>query len=316
MFEPSVKLTSGAQGSIPLIGFGTWKAESGEVKKAVKAAVAAGIRHIDCAAVYANEKEVGEALTEIFAEGKVKRGDLWITSKLWNTCHDPENVEKAAKSTIEDLKCEYLDLYLVHWPCAFAFTGLPCRPDTDFCPRDAEGNIKFAKVSLQQTWGAMEQLVEKKIVSHIGVSNYPLINILDMLTYCKIKPAVNQIEVHPYNSREELILECQRLGIHVTAYSPLGSGVGATGPLGDGVIGGIAQALGCSPGQVILSWIVQQGVSVIPKSVKAERIKANAQMVKLSPEQMKEISGLNKNMVTCDMRVYWQYPIHYGKTIT
>jgi len=200
----------------------------------------------------------------------------------------------------------YLDLYIVHWPVAFEFTGIPFTKGLD---RDEHGNIKFAKVSLQQTWEAMEALVDAGLVKAIGVSNYPLITLLDLLTYARIRPAVNQIEVHPYWTREELVSECHRLGVRVVGYSCLGSG--QAGPLQDPAIQAIAQRHGKSPAQVIIRWLVQRGIAAIPKSVHEERIRENFAVFDfaLTDEEVAAINALNRNQAFVDTRIYWQYAI-------
>ncbi|EME30405.1 aldo/keto reductase [Galdieria sulphuraria] len=305
MATPAAVLNTGAK--VPLVGFGTWKAEPGRVGEAVRTALEAGYRHIDCAAVYGNEKEIGQVFKEIFSSGKVKRSDVFVTSKLWNTCHKKEHVIEACKQTLKDLQLDYLDLYLIHWPCAFEFAGLPITEENTI-PKNKKGEIAFAKVPLQETWKAMEELQKQGLVKAIGVSNYRIVELLDLLSYCEIVPAVNQIEVHPYNQRKDLKEFCESRGIHVTAYSPLGSG--KEGPLQDSVVRSISEKLGKTPAQVLLAWGLQRGTSVIPKSVTPTRIKENLNCTfKLDSEVVKQIDQLERGQVVCDMREYWGFPI-------
>eukprot|EP00871_Galdieria_phlegrea_P004221 jgi/Galph1/47/GphlegSOOS_G4792.1 len=292
---------------IPLIGFGTWKAEPGRVGEAVRTALEAGYRHIDCAPVYGNEEEIGKVFKEVFSSGKVNRSDVFVTSKLWNTCHKREHVFEACKQTLKDLQLDYLDLYLMHWPCAFEFSGLPIT-EQNTIPLNSKGEIAFAKVTLQETWKAMEELQKQGLVKAIGVSNFRIVELLDLLSYCEIVPAVNQIEAHPYNQREDLKNFCESRGIHVTAYAPLGSG--KDGPLQDPVIRSFAEQLGKTPAQIILAWGIQRGTSVIPKSVTPSRIKENLDCnFKLEPEILKRIKQLERQQLVCDMREYWGFPI-------
>lgn len=296
---------------IPLNGFGTWKADEGAVKPALRAALDAGYRHIDCAAVYCNEKEVGEVFAEYFGgdSPKIAREDVWITSKLWNTCHAPEKVSEAFEQTLADLQLDYLDLYLVHFPFAFEFSGLPITGDN--CIPSNEDGLKFGSgVTLQNTWQAMEALVETGKVRDIGVSNYTVAHLCDVLQYARIKPAVNQCEMHVNYSRTELRQVCENFGIHFTAYSTLGSG--KTGPLSDPVVCNIAEKLSVSPAQVLIAWALSKNVSLLAKSTKPERITSNlaAEKLSLDGDDIAKLDGLNKNLITCNMEEYWGFPSH------
>lgn len=191
--------------TIPAVGLGTWNSvKEGEVQAAVAAAVSAGYRHIDCAWVYKNEKEIGVAFNEIFTSGTVKREDMFITSKLWNDFHAKEDVEKMCRTTLSDLQLTYLDLYLIHWPV----TGVEGEELTP---------------TIKETWLAMEELVAKGLVKTIGVSNFSAKRLRAMKEYATIFPAVNQVELHPQWRQAELLTACAEMGVHVTAYSPLGS---------------------------------------------------------------------------------------------
>jgi diketogulonate reductase-like aldo/keto reductase len=298
-----IVLNNGQQ--MPKIGLGTWRSLTGTGKKAVKYAIEkVGYRHIDCARIYENQKELGEAFSEVFSSGEIKRSEVFITSKLWCTDHYSENVEKACRQTLADLKLEYLDLYLIHWGIAF-------EHGDDLEPMGSDGVIKTATISTQETWQAMEKLVEKGLVKAIGVANFTTAMLIDLLSYAKIKPVVNQIEIHPYNSQPELISFCQKNGIVVTAYSPLGSaGNLDSKPLSDKVVVEIAKTHGKSPAQILIRWSMQRGLAAIPKSIKESRIVENFNIVdfELTDEEMDRINQLNKNHRFVNPIKWWGVP--------
>jgi diketogulonate reductase-like aldo/keto reductase len=293
-----VKLNNGK--TMPALGLGTWKSVgAGEVETAIVEAVKAGYRLIDGAAIYMNEVEVGQGIRKSIDLKLVEREDLFVTSKLWNTHH--LHVREACLQTLKDLQLEYLDLYLIHWPVAFAFGGLRLTAD-NFVSFDKEGgNVQFEKVSLQETWREMEKLVDEGLVKSIGVSNFTIPLVLDLLTYCRIKPVVNQFEVHPYFVRPSLRHLLAREQIVVTAYSPLGSG--QVGPLQDAIVADIAKKHGKSPAQILIKWSIQHGHTVIPKSSNRKRISENANIFdfELTQDQMKSLDGLDKNFRVCTM---------------
>lgn len=298
-----ITLNNGQQ--MPNLGLGTWRSLTGTGKTAVKCAIEkVGYRHIDCASIYQNEKEIGEAFSEVFSSGEIKRSEVFITSKLWCTDHHSENVEKVCRQTLADLKLEYLDLYLIHWGIAFEHGG-------DLEPIGSDGVIKTAPISTQETWQAMEKLVEKGLVKTIGVANFTTAMLIDLLSYAKIKPVVNQIEIHPYNSQSELVAFCQKNGIAVTAYSPLGSaGDLANKPLTDQVVLEIAQAHGKTPAQILIRWLLQRDIIAIPKSVQEQRIVENSQVFDftLSEVEMQRINDLNKNHRFVNPIEWWGVP--------
>ena len=277
---------------MPILGLGTWKSEPGEVGKAVQEAIRIGYRHIDCAAIYGNEAEIGKALEEIMQAGLVKRDELWITSKLWNNAHARAEVPIALKKTLADLRLDYLDLYLIHWPVA-------TRPDVVF-PKKADDFFSLAEMPLHETWAGMEDCVESGLIKHIGVSNCSIKKI-EELSSAKIRPEVNQIELHPYLQQEEMLSYCNVNNIYLTAYSPLGSGDRPDGMkaanepslIENPVVGKIAQAHGCSAAQVLLRWAIERGTSVIPKSTNPGRLAENLEAANLKLDNQ-EMAGLAK----------------------
>jgi diketogulonate reductase-like aldo/keto reductase len=183
---------------MPALGFGTWggKDDADILARAVKSAIGdVGFRALDCAECYGNEREIGVALKEVFDGGKVKRGDVFITSKVWNTNHAPEHVRAACETTLANLQVDKLDLYLVHWPVAFEHSGID--PISDRAPAGADGRVRMARVPLHETWAAMERLVDDGLVASIGVSNYSALLLTDLLSYARIPPAVNQVGLRP-----------------------------------------------------------------------------------------------------------------------
>ncbi|MFM7512417.1 MAG: aldo/keto reductase [Cyanobium sp.] len=282
---------------MPLLGLGTWKASPGEVGAAVREAIRLGYRHIDCASVYANEPEVGAAIGAAIAAGEVRREELWITSKLWCNAHGQANVEPALRRTLADLGLEWLDLYLVHWP-------VPIKPGVAF-PASAADLLPPESVPLADTWTGMEGVLELGLTRHIGVSNFSSRKLNDLVARCRRKPEVNQVERHPLLQQPQLLADCAAAGVHITAYSPLGSGdrpaalKGSDEPvlLENPVIGAIAAEHGCSPAQVLIAWQLQGGLSTIPKSVSPERLRQNlaAADLQLTAADLERIAGLDQH---------------------
>lgn len=304
--------------TMPAQGFGLWKISQKDTAATVVEAVRAGYRHFDSAADYGNEAETGEGLAQAIAEGLVTRDDFWVTSKLWNTFHAPEHVEEACRKTLADLQLDCLDLYLIHFPIALKYVPIAERypPEWIADPDAAEPVMERAQVPLHQTWMAMEALVEKGLVNRIGVCNYNSALIHDLMCYASVKPAMLQIEAHPYLTQDKLIRCAKNYGIDVTAFSPLGAqsyfelGMADAGEslLGTAPVMVAAQAHGKSPAQVLLKWGIQRGTAVIPKTTKPERMRENLDIddFELSAVEMAAISALNQNRRFNDPGVFAQ----------
>ena len=207
------------------VGLGLWKIDRSATAKVVRDAIEIGYRHLDSAADYGNEVEVGEGIEMALSEGLCAREDLWITSKLWNTYHRPEHVEAACRKSLSDLGVEYLDLYLVHFPISLQFVDFETRypPEWLFDPAAAEPAMQIDPVPLSDTWGAMEALHRSGLVKNIGVCNYNSALLHDLMAYAEIKPAMLQIESHPYLTQDALIRAASAYDMAVTAFSPLGA---------------------------------------------------------------------------------------------
>ncbi|MEM7665054.1 MAG: aldo/keto reductase [Pseudomonadota bacterium] len=293
--------------TMPQVGFGLWKIPQDETATTVVEAVRAGYRHLDSAADYANESQTGEGIAQAIADGLVTRDELWVTSKLWNTFHAPDHVEMACRKTLADLQLEQLDLYMIHFPIALQFVPIETRypPEWLFDPHSDNPRMHRAAVPLQETWAAMEALVDEGLVRRIGVCNYNSALIHDLMTYARIKPAMLQIEAHPYLTQEKLIRCATDYGIDVTAFSPLGAqsyfelDMAAEGEslLGAAPVMVAAQAHGKTPAQVLLRWGIQRGTAIIPKTTKPERMRENLAIddFELSQVEMAAISALNQD---------------------
>ncbi|CAN6697400.1 unnamed protein product [Malus baccata var. baccata] len=302
----AITLNSGF--NMPVVGLGVWRMEGKEIRDLVLNALNLGYRHFDCAADYKNEPEVGEALAEAFSTGLVKREDLFITTKLWNSDHG--HVVEACKDSLKKLRLDYLDLYLVHFPVATKHTGVGMTGSA----LDEDGVLEIdTTISLETTWHAMEELVSMGLVRSIGISNYDIFLTRDCLAYSEVKPAVNQIETHPYFQRESLVKFCQKHGICVTAHTPLGGAVansewfGSVSCLDDPVLKNLAEKYKKTAAQVVLRWGIQRNTVVIPKTSKLERLKENFQVFdfELTKEDMDLIAKVAetncayRNVIPC-----------------
>eukprot|EP00835_Amoeboradix_gromovi_P007088 NODE_1049_length_1705_cov_0.321295.p1 type:complete len:317 gc:universal NODE_1049_length_1705_cov_0.321295:1294-344(-) len=298
--SPELKLYNNQR--IPMLGFGTWQAQANDkpIDQAVEHAIQQGYRLIDCAHVYKNEKQVGSAINKMVNESIVMRKDLFVTSKLWNTFHRPSMVEKACKDSLNDLQLDYLDLYLIHWPISMV-------PNEGLWPTEGQNSkIDMDAPGLMATWGAMEELVNKKLVKSIGLCNVNKSQLQQVIEEGKIKPAVVQMEVHPFCHDTDMLDYCARNEIVVMAYSPLGGHKEKERFLKNDTIQEIAKKEGLTPAQVLLLWNLSEGRVVIPKSTTKERIKENfeflTKMQKLSTEEVDMINKMakGKSVRTCD----------------
>ncbi len=278
---------------MPILGLGTWKSQPNEAYEAVLEAIKAGYRHIDCAHIYKNEKEIGEALAKAIKAGWVKREDLWITSKLWNDCHEEEHVLPALKQTLEDLQLDYLDLYLIHWPVAV-------KKGVDFASKK-EDFLTPEEAPLSRTWLAMEKAVDLGLTRHIGVSNFNISKLKEIFETARIRPEMNQVELHPFLQQNQLLHFCKEHHVNITAYAPLGSAYRVADKevdfpilLENEIIRDIAAKHQTTPAQVAISWGIARGTAVIPKSVKKSRILENfeAAQLELNADDIQRINSL------------------------
>jgi alcohol dehydrogenase (NADP+) len=277
-------LSHGA-GLMPALGFGTLIADQAETISATRNAFAAGFRHFDCAERYRNEGEVGEALrAELAAEG-IAREDIFVTTKLWNTNHRPERVEPAFEASLNRLRLNYLDLYLIHTPFAF-------QPGDEQDPRDQNGNVLYDHgVTLLDTWRAMETLVDHGRCRAIGLSDISLSGLLPICESARIKPAVIQVESHPHLPETQLLEFCRENGIVFLAFAPLGHGA-RPGPLEDPVVIAIASRIGKTPAQVLLAWAVQRGSALLTTPRSAARAAENFNICPLPEGAFDEINRI------------------------
>jgi alcohol dehydrogenase (NADP+) len=290
MIEPSdlpltrMPLNNGG-GYMPALGFGTLIPDTAVTRTATRDALDAGFRHFDCAERYRNEQEVGEALQVGLAAAGIAREDIFVTTKLWNSNHRSERVEPAFELSLDRLKLRYLDLYLIHTPFAF-------QPGDDQDPRDLNGNVLYDNgVTLLDTWRAMESLVDRGRCRAIGLSDVGLKELLPIYESARIKPAVVQVESHPYLPETELLEFCKEKGVVFLAFAPLGHGM-KPGLLEDPVISAIAARVGKTPAQVLLAWAVQRGTAVLTTPKTASRAKENFDIAALPEEALNEINGI------------------------
>jgi diketogulonate reductase-like aldo/keto reductase len=288
--QSRIALTNGS-GAIPVVGFGTLIPDLAAIKQATTTALEVGFRHFDCAERYRNEQSVGEALRAAFDAGTIAREDVFVTTKLWNSNHRPERVRPAYEASCRRLQVDHADCYLIHTPYAFA-------PGDDQDPRDENGNVIYDEgVTLAQTWQALEHLVDDGACGAIGLSDISLDTLRELVAVARIKPAVVQVESHPYLPEWELLDFCRENGIVLLAFAPLGHAL-QPNLLEDNVITDIAKRLQMSPAQVALSWAAQRGSAFLTTSTKAHRISENYQISPLPDDAMSEI----RNHISTNIR--------------
>ncbi|KAL1934073.1 hypothetical protein VTP01DRAFT_6255 [Rhizomucor pusillus] len=268
---------------MPKVGFGCWKVEQNDAEQIIYDAIKAGYRLFDGACDYGNEKEIGRGIARAIKEGLVKREELFIVTKLWNTYHGKDNVRKAFEKQLQDLGLEYIDLYLIHFPVPLKFVPFEAAYPPGWYQPGAD-KLEFERSPIHQTWPEMEKLVDDGLVRNIGVSNFNVQSLLELLSYCKYKPATLQVEVHPYLPQKRLVEWVQAQGIHITAYSSFGPGsyvtLNETGKtakplLEHDLVKTVAQKHNKTAGQILLRWAIERDIAVIPKSAHAERMKSN-----------------------------------------
>lgn len=283
---------------VDAIGLGTWKSEKGKVEEAVYTALKTGYTHIDCARIYGNETEVGRGIKKALREGVLKREDLFVTSKLWNNAHQKGDVMPALQQSLNDLNLDYLDLYLIHWPVAFK-SGLEGFPQND------EDYISLGEVPIIETWNAMIDAKNQGIVKHLGVSNFSQKKLEDLMKQTDLAPEMNQVELHPLLQQDKLLNYCHKNNIHLTAYSPLGSGDRISEMKADDepnmleneTIKSISIKHRCTSAQVLIAFHLHRDTAVIPKSTNAGRIKENFESAKIQfdEDDLKMLKSLDKH---------------------
>ena len=284
-----IPLNNGS-GAIPALGFGTLIPDPVATRTATKAALEAGYRAVDTAERYGTEKEVGEALQEVFKAGKIKREDVFVITKVWNTNHRPERVRPAFEASLKRLQLDYVDLYLIHTPFAF-------QPGEDQDPRDASGNVIYDKgVTLLDTWRALEALVSEGKCRAIGLSDVGLDKVQPIVEAAKIKPAVVHVESHPYLPEWELLNYCKKFGIVLQAFAALGHS-SEPNLLQDPIVIANAKRVNKTPAQVLLAWAIQRGTALLTTSKNPARIQENFEVSAIPEDAMREISDGIKTRV-------------------
>jgi diketogulonate reductase-like aldo/keto reductase len=277
-------------GAIPAVGFGTLIPDPLATRQATTTALEVGFRHLDCAERYRNEDAVGDAMQAAFATGTVRREDVFVTTKLWNTNHRPERVRPAIEASLRRLRVDDVDCYLIHTPFAF-------QPGDEQDPRDEHGQVIYDRgVTLIETWQALERLVDEGHCRAIGLSDVTLDRVREIVAVARIKPAVVQVESHPYLPEWELLEFCREHGIVLLAFAALGHGM-SPNVLDDPVITRIAERLDKTPAQVALAWAVQRGSAFLTTSTKRRNIEANFDISTLPEHAMREIrEGITVNI--------------------
>jgi len=280
--DTKMSLNTGS-GAVPALGFGTLIPDPVATKNATKAALKAGFRQLDTSERYRTEKEVGEAMHEVFEAGEIKREDVFVATKLWNNNHRPERVKPAFEASLKKLQLDYADLYLIHTPFAF-------QPGEDQDPRDANGNVIYDKgVTLLDTWKALESLVDEGRCKAIGLSDVDLEQTKEIFDCARIKPAVVHVESHPYLPEWDLVNYCKMNGIVFQAFAALGHS-SEPNLLKDPVISAIATQVNKTPAQVLLAWAIQRGTALLTTSKTPSRIKENFDISAIPDDAVREIS--------------------------
>ncbi|KAI9374829.1 NADP-dependent oxidoreductase domain-containing protein [Aspergillus egyptiacus] len=302
--NPTIKLSSGYD--MPIVGFGLWKVGNDTCADQVYEAIKAGYRLFDGACDYGNEVEVGQGVARAIKEGIVKRSDLFLVSKLWNSFHDGDRVEPICRKQLADLGIDYFDLYIVHFPVSLKYVD----PSVRYPPgwTSESGKVELGKATIQETWTAMESLVDKGLARSIGVSNFSAQLLMDLLRYARIRPATLQIEHHPYLVQQRLVDYAQKEGIAITAYSSFGplsflelsvKRAENTPPLFEHeVVKKISEKHGKTPAQILLRWATQRGIAVIPKSNNPTRLAQNLDVCgfNLEDAELQAISALDQGL--------------------
>jgi len=269
--------------AMPALGFGTLIPDPIATRNATKAALEAGFRAIDTAERYRTEKEVGEAMGEVFAAGQIRREEVFVITKLWNTNHRPERVKPTFEASLKKLQLDYLDLYLIHTPFAF-------QPGDEQDPRDAEGHVIYDRgVTLSDTWAALEELVREGKCRAIGLSDVGVDKVQEVFAAASIKPAVVHVECHPYLPEWELLDYCRENGIVLQAFAALGHS-SEPNLLADPVITAIAHRVGKTPAQVVLAWAIQRGTALLTTTKTPSRLRENFDIATLPEDAMREIN--------------------------
>lgn len=282
---------------IPMLGLGTWKSAKGEIYQTVRKAIEIGYRHFDCALIYGNEHEIGQAISDAINNKEVTRNELWITSKLWNNRHKKVDIQPTIEITLDSLKLEYLDLYLIHWPVALL--------NSVNYPKDGSEMVDLKHILLVETWQGMIALKENNLTKHIGVSNFSIKKINELINETGVCPEALQLELHPFLQQNKIVDFANANNIILTGFCPLGSSDRPINRISAGepklfenkTIIDIAQEKGNTPAQIMLAWAINRGTSVIPKSVNPQRLKENleAANIELTSLEMEKINQLDQH---------------------
>jgi D-xylose reductase len=301
----TIKLNTGDK--LPAIGLGLWKIPRESAAEVVLDAIRAGYRHFDAACDYGNEAEVGAGIAAAISQGLCRREDLWITNKLWNTYHSKNHVRQALDHSLHVMGLEYFDLYLIHFPISLRFVPFHMRypPGWVFDPTAEQPRMEAVHISIAETWGAMEELAKSGRVRNIGVCNFPVALLRDLRNYAAVRPAVLQVELHPFLAQEKLLRFCDENHIAVTGFSPLGAqsyfslnmAKEDESVLEQPIVREVALRHAKTPAQVVLRWGVQRGTAVVPKTSRPERLRENLDIFdfELSPEEVRAIGSLDRH---------------------